>query len=157
MSVELVKQYFKKEFGLDNIVKETDQSSATVAEAAKAIGTEECRIAKTLAFALENQVILIVVAGDARVDNKKYKQTFGFKAKMLPFNLTEELTGFAPGGVCPFGVKAGVDIYLDHSLKRFPSVFPAAGSGNSHVEMTMAELEHFIPFKEWVDVTKLPS
>jgi prolyl-tRNA editing enzyme YbaK/EbsC (Cys-tRNA(Pro) deacylase) len=156
MSVERVKEYFKKEFGREDIVQETKESSATVAEAAKAIGTEECRIAKTLAFALKDQVILLVVAGDARVDNKKFKETFGLKAKMLAFDLTEELTGFAPGGVCPFGVKEGVEIYLDDSLKRFPSVFPAAGSGHSHVEMTMAELEHFIHFKEWVDVTKLP-
>ena len=96
------------------------------------------------------------MAGDARVDNKKFKETFGLKAKMLAFDLTEELTGFAPGGVCPFGVIGGGEIYLDDSLKRFPSVFPAAGSGHSHVEMTMAELEHFIHFKEWVDVTKLP-
>ena len=156
MSIERVKEYFKKEFGREDLVVETEESSATVAEAAKAIGTEECRIAKTLAFAFKEQVILLVVAGDARVDNKKFKETFGIKAKMLAFDRTEELTGFAPGGVCPFGAKAGVKIYLDDSLQRFPSVFPAAGSDHSHVEMTMTELEHFIPYAGWVDVTKLP-
>lgn len=157
MSVERVKDYFKREFGEENIVRETQESSATVAEAAQAIGTEERRIAKTLSFFLGEEVILIVVAGDARVDNRKYKDTFGLKAKMLPFERTEELTGFAPGGVCPFGAKEGVRIYLDESMKRFPSVYPAAGSGNSHVHMTMTEMEHYIPFTAWVDVTKLPE
>lgn len=157
MAVQQVKQYFKDKFGLDDIVRETDASSATVAEAAAAIGTEERRIAKTLSFLLRDEVILIVVAGDARVDNRKYKDTFGQKATMLPFDQTEELTGHAPGGVCPFGVRDGVKIYLDESMKRFESVYPAAGSGNSHVHMTMAELEHYIPFEAWVDVTKLPE
>lgn len=157
MSVERVKEYFLREYGLDQIVQETEQSSGTVPEAARAIGTEECRIAKTLSFFVGESVVLVVVAGDARVDNRKYKDTFGTKAKMLPFERTEELTGHAAGGVCPFAVPEGVQVYLDESLRRFPSVYPAAGSANSHVEMTMSQLDQFIPHSRWVDVTKIPE
>lgn len=154
MSVELVRTYFRN-LGIEDIVVETEDSSATVAEAAKAIGTEEKRIAKTLSFVLGEETVLIVVAGDAKVDNRKYKETFQQKARMIDFARAEELTGFAPGGICPFGVRPGVKVYLDDSLKRFESVYPAAGSSNSHVHVTLPELERYSQFQGWVDVTKL--
>lgn len=154
MSVEHVKNYFKG-LGINDIVIETEESSATVAEAARAIRTDEQRIAKTLSFIQGEEVVLIVVAGDAKVENRKYKETFGMKAKMIDFSKAEELTGHAPGGICPFGVKDGVKIYLDDSLKRFDSVYPAAGSSNSHVHVTLPELESYSRSLGWVDVTKL--
>ena len=156
MSVTRVKAHFKA-LGINDIVVETDQPSGTVKEAAEAIGTEEQRIAKTLSFLLDDGVILIVVAGDAKVDNRKYKDTFGQKASMLRFEQAEELTGHAPGGICPFGVKEGVRIYLDESLRRFTSVYPAAGSANSHVHLTIPEMEKYCNPEKWVDVTKLPD
>lgn len=156
MSVERVKAHFK-ELGLNDIVVETAQSSGTVQEAAAAIGTEEQRIAKTLSFLQGDTAVLIVVAGDAKIDNRKYKDTFNQKASMIKFDQAEALTGHAPGGICPFGVKEGVHIYLDESLRRFASVYPAAGSSNSHVHLTIAELEKYCQPKGWVDVTKIPE
>lgn len=156
MSVEQVREYFRKQ-GIEDIVVETKAPSATVAEAAQAIGTEERRIGKTLSFVQGEDTVLIVVAGDAKVDNRKYKDTFNQKAKMIDFSKAEELIGHAPGGICPFGVKEGVKVFLDESLKRFESVYPAAGSSNSHVHVTLPELERFSQSLGWVDVTKLPA
>ncbi|MFZ2256829.1 MAG: YbaK/EbsC family protein [Clostridiaceae bacterium] len=156
MSVERVKSHFKA-LGLDDIVIETAQSSGTVQEAALAIGTQECRIAKTLSFLQGETAVLVVVAGDAKVDNRKYKDAFNQKASMIKFDQAEELTGHAPGGICPFGVNEGVLIYLDESLRRFDSVYPAAGSSNSHVHLTIEELEKYCPTQGWVDVTKVPE
>lgn len=155
MSAEKVKAYFR-ELGIKDIVVETEESSATVQKAAQAIGTEEQRIGKTLSFIQGEDTVLIVVAGDAKVDNRKYKERFNLKAKMVAFDKAEELTGHAPGGICPFAVKSGVKVYLDESLKRFESVYPAAGSSNSHVHVTLPELERYSRSLGWVDVTKLP-
>lgn len=156
MSVEQVKAHFET-LGLKNIVVETSESSGTVQEAAAAIGTQEQRIAKTLSFIQGEAAVLIVVAGDAKVDNRKYKDTFNQKAKMIRFDEAEELIGHAPGGICPFGVKEGVRIYLDESLRRFTSVYPAAGSANSHVHLTIEELEKYCNLEGWVDVTVIPE
>lgn len=153
MSVERVREYFK-ECGIEDRIQEFDVSSATVALAAKALNCEESRIAKTLSFHLGEKVILVVTAGDVKIDNKKYKSQFGAKAKMLSFDEAESLIGHAVGGVCPFAVNPGVEIYLDVSLKRFETVFPACGSSNSAVEMTVEELEQYSGTKEWVDVCK---
>ena len=151
MSVEKVKAYLKK-YGLDGRVIELNASSATVALAAEALGCEPCRIAKTLSFLAEKPV-LIVAAGDARIDNTKFKARFGVKAKMLSPENVETLIGHAVGGVCPFAVNDGVEIYLDESLRRFETVFPACGSGSSAIEMTCAELEN-VTKAAWVDVCK---
>ncbi len=141
-------------YGFENKIKEFTVSSATVELAAKALGTEEKRIAKTLSFMLPDGVILIVAAGDAKVDNRKFKDKFSTKAKMLPFESVEELVGHGVGGVCPFGVNEGVRVYLDESLKRFDIVYPAAGTAASAVELTISELELASECVEWVDVTK---
>ena len=122
--------------------------------AAQAAGVEPKRIAKTLSFLVGDSCILIVAAGDARVDNKKYKERFGVKAKMLAHDDVPEYIGHAVGGVCPFAVKEGVKVYLDESLKRFETVFPAAGSANSAIELTIPELEQYSKFDGWVDVCK---
>lgn len=156
MSVEQVKTYLK-ELGSDAPVIETSEPSGTVAQAARAIGTQERRIAKTLAFLMAQGPALIVVAGDAKIDNRKYKTAFAQKATMIPSLQTEDVIGHAPGGVCPFAVKPGVRIYLDESLKRFSSVYPAAGSANSHVHLTIAQLEELTRYDGWVDVTRLPD
>ena len=128
-----------------------------MAEAAKAVGTEERRIAKTLSFMLDDGPILVVAAGDAKVDNKKYKSTFHKKASLLKVDELTELVGHPVGGVCPFGINEGVRVYLDQSLRRFPSVFPACGSANSAIELTIPELEIYSRFEEWVDVCKIPE
>lgn len=146
-----------KKYGLEGKVREFEVSSATVALAAEAVGVEPCRIAKTLSFLVEEQVILIVAAGDARIDNKKYKETFHAKAKMLTPEQAVEMIGHAVGGVCPFGVQPGVKVYLDDSLKRFESVYPAVGSSNSAVELTIPELEKCSEAVGWVDVSKEPE
>ena len=135
--------------------KELPTSSATVALAAQALGCAPQRIAKTLSFLVEEKAILIVTAGDMKIDNSKYKKQFGTKAKMLSPDQVTELIGHAVGGVCPFGVKEGVRVYLDESLKRFETVFPACGSGNSAIELTIPELEKYSGFESWVDVCKL--
>lgn len=153
MAIDKVKKYFQQ-WGIDGRIQEFDVSSATVALAAEALRCEECRIAKTLSFHVDDQVVLIVTAGDARVDNKKYKACFGKKAKMLAFDEAEPLIGHAVGGVCPFAVNEGVRVYLDESLKRFETVFPACGSSNSAIELTIPELEQYSDFEKWVDVCK---
>lgn len=151
MAVEKVKAFFE-DTGLKVI--ELPESSATVQLAAEALGTEPDEIAKTLSFLIDDQPILIVIAGLGRVDNHKYKETFHKKAAMIPPDKVEEYIGHAPGGVCPFAVNPGVRVYLDESLKRHEVVYPAAGSSNSAVKMTIAELEKYSGFEDWVDVTK---
>ena len=153
MSIEKVKAYFA-EYGMEERILEFPVSSATVELAAQALNCEPKRIAKTLSFRVGEQAILVVAAGDARVDNAKYKNRFGVKAKMLSHEEAAEMIGHAVGGVCPFAVKEGVAVYLDESLKRFPTVFPAAGSSNSAIELTIAELETYSRFTAWVDVCK---
>jgi len=153
MSIEKVKAYFDQ-YGIADRVREFDVSSATVELAAKAFNCEPCRIAKTLSFMAGGHAILIVMAGDAKIDNPKYKAQFGAKAKMLTPDEAESLVGHAVGGVCPFAVNQGVDIYLDDSLKRFETIFPACGSSNSAIELTIAELEKYSGFAAWVDVCK---
>lgn len=153
MSIELVRAYFRS-YGIENRIQELDHSSATVALAAEALGTEPCRIAKTLSFLVGGSPILIVAAGDARIDNAKYKAFFGAKAKMLSPEEAVELVGHAVGGVCPFAVKPGVTVYLDQSLRRFSTVFPACGSANSAIELTIPDLEQYSGYKEWVDICK---
>ena len=155
MSIEKVRNYFKTK-GFENRILEFDVSSATVDLAAQALGCEGCRIAKTLSFHVDERVVLIVAAGDVKIDNPKYKAEFHTKAKMLSFDEAENLIGHAVGGVCPFAVNEGVEVYLDESLKRFETVFPACGSSNSAIELTIAELEELSSFIKWVDVTKLP-
>ncbi len=156
MSIEKVRKYFST-LGIEDRILEFDVSSATVELAAKALNTEGKRIAKTLSFLVGERAVLVVAAGDAKIDNKKYKAFFHTKAKMLSPEQVTELIGHAVGGVCPFAVKSGVDVYLDESLKRFETVFPACGSSNSAVELTIPELEKYSGFKEWIDVCKLPE
>ena len=154
MSIDKVKQYFSQ-FSMEDRILEFEVSSATVALAAQALNCEECRIAKTLSFHVEDDVILIVTAGDTKIDNAKYKSFFKAKAKMLSFDEAETLIGHAVGGVCPFAVNSGVKIYLDESLKRFETVFPACGSSNSAIEFSMEELEKYSNFIQWIDVCKI--
>ncbi|MCL2186960.1 MAG: YbaK/EbsC family protein [Treponema sp.] len=135
MSIDKVKSYFEK-YNMENRIREFEVSSATVELAAAALKCEPKRIAKTLSFIVDKQVILIVTAGDVKIDNIKYKTQFGKKAKMLEIDKTENLVGHAIGGICPFAVKEGVIIYLDKSLKRFETIFPACGSNNSCIELT---------------------
>lgn len=153
MSIERVKEYLHR-WGADTRVRELDASSATVELAAQALGCEPDRIAKTLSFRVGEGSILVVAAGDAKIDNVKYKARFGVKAKMLAFDEVEETIGHAVGGVCPFAVNEGVAVYLDESLKRFETVFPACGSDNSAIELTLAELEQYAEADGWVDVCK---
>ena len=153
MAIEAVKKFFT-EFGIADRVIEFDVSSATVELAAQAVGCEPCRIAKTLSFMVDGSAILIVTAGDARIDNPKYKAQFGVKATMLSPADAEALVGHAVGGVCPFAIKEGVAVYLDESLRRFETVFPACGSGNSAIELTIPELEKYSGYTAWVDVCK---
>jgi prolyl-tRNA editing enzyme YbaK/EbsC (Cys-tRNA(Pro) deacylase) len=153
MAIEKVKEYFRT-FGIEDRVQELAESSATVELAAQALGCEPCRIAKTLSFLVDGGPILIVTAGDAKVDNHKYKAQFGTKAKMLTPEEAETLVGHAVGGVCPFAVNEGVTVYLDKSLKRFETVFPACGSSNSAIELTIPELEKYSSFAAWIDVCK---
>jgi len=153
MALEKVISYFDS-LGLKERVKVFEQSSATVELAALAVGCEPAHIAKTLSFLQGDKAILIVTAGDARIDNKKYKSLFHQKAKMIPWDVVENYIGHAPGGVCPFEVKKDVETYLDVSLKRFETVYPAPGSDNSAVELSIAELEKYSGSKEWIDVCK---
>ncbi len=154
MSIEKVKAHFKQ-FNRENDVMEFDTSSATVEQAAETIGVIPARIAKTLSFRGEgDKAILIVAAGDAKIDNKKFRNTFGFKARMLTPDEVLEQTGHAIGGVCPFGLKNELEVYLDVSLKRFKTVFPACGSSNSAIELTIDELVQYSFSSEWVDVCK---
>jgi len=156
MSIEKVRAFFAGRNMADRIL-EFDQSSATVELAAQALGCEGKRIAKTMSFMVSGEPILIVLAGDARIDNPKYKARFSTKAKMLSHEEAAELIGHAVGGVCPFAVNEGVKVYLDESLKRFETVFPACGSSNSAIELTVPELEEYSGYVEWVDVSKLPE
>ena len=153
MAIEKVRAYFKT-FGIEDRILEFDVSSATVELAAQAVGCEPAHIAKTLSFDLQGTPLLIVAAGDAKVDNKKYKACFGTKAKMLTPDQAETLVGHAVGGVCPFAVNDGVRICLDESLKRFATIFPACGSSNSAIELTIPELEKYSGSTDWVDVCK---
>ena len=153
MSIQRVRAFFR-ERGMEDRVREFDSSSATVPLAALALGVEEARIAKTLSFRVQEDAVLIVMAGDARVDNPKYKARFGTKAKMLGHDEAAAVVGHAVGGVCPFAVNDGVQVYLDESLRRFATVFPACGSANSAIELTVAELEECAKPLGWVDVCK---
>ena len=144
-------------FGLEGKIKLFEVSSATVALAAEAVGTEPERIAKSLSFLQGDVPVLVIAAGDAKVDNRKYKDTFHTKAKMIGFDAVESLVGHAPGGVCPFGVNEGVKVYLDESLRRFDIVYPAAGTSNSAVELTVSELERASLAEGWVDVCTIPE
>ncbi|HIV50623.1 MAG TPA: YbaK/EbsC family protein [Candidatus Faecalibacterium intestinipullorum] len=153
MSIEKVKDYFRQ-YGMEGRVLEFPVSSATVELAAQALGCEPGRIAKTLSFLVGARAVLIVAAGDAKVDNHKYKAQFGVKAKMLSADEVTELVGHAVGGVCPFAVNEGVTVYLDESLKRFDTVYPACGSSNSAIELTIPELERYSGFAGWIDVCK---
>lgn len=153
MAIEKVKDFFAK-FGMENRIQQFEVSSATVELAAQALNCEPRRIAKTLSFITEKGTILVVTAGDAKVDNSKYKAQFNEKAKMISFDNVERLVGHAVGGVCPFAINDDVDVYLDVSLKRFQTVFPACGSSNSAIELTLKELEAFSNPICWVDVCK---
>jgi prolyl-tRNA editing enzyme YbaK/EbsC (Cys-tRNA(Pro) deacylase) len=153
MAIERVKAYFAQH-GMEHRVREFEVSSATVELAAAALGCDGCRIAKSLSFMVDGKAVLIVAAGDAKVDNGRYKAQFGTKAKMLTPDEAVELLGHAVGGVCPFALNEGVTVYLDESLKRFPTVFPACGSSNSAIELTIAELEQHSGYIAWVDVCK---
>ena len=153
MSIDKVRNYFK-EHNIEKNIIELSTSTATVKEAAESLGTEECRIAKTLSFIVEDKPILIVVAGDAKIDNSKYKGYFHNKAKMIPFEEVNNLIGHNPGGVCPFAINEGVTVYLDDSLKRFDYVYPACGSSNSAIKLTIEELEKYSNYNSWIDVCK---
>lgn len=154
MSIEKARAYLDAK-GYGDKIREFSVSSATVALAAEALGCEQQRIAKTLSFSIDGTPILIVTAGDIRIDNTKYKAQFGTKAKMLAYDEVETKIGHAVGGVCPFGVNSEVEVYLDESLKRFDTVFPACGSENSAIELSIKELEALSGYKHWVDVGKL--
>lgn len=153
MAIDSVKAYFAR-FGMGDRVRVFDVSSATVELAAHALHTSPCRIAKTLAFMVKGRPVLIVAAGDAKIDNTRYKAQFGAKAAMLPPDQVAALVGHTVGGVCPFCVNSGVTVYLDASLKRFDTVFPACGSASSAIELSIPELEEHSGFSAWVDVCK---
>ena len=153
MSIEKVKNYFKN-FGIEDRIIEFDTSSATVELAAASLHCQPERIAKSLSFMLKDKIVIVVTVGDVKVDNKKFKNIFGTKAKMIDKDKVEDLIGHEVGGVCPFAIKDGIDVYLDESLKRFETVFPACGSSNSAIEVTLDELEKYSKYKEWIDVTK---
>ena len=156
MSIEKVRDYMKN-FGMEEKILEFPVSSATVELAAKALNTEGKRIAKSLSFLVNEKAVMIVTAGDGRIDNKKYKAEFSCKAKMLTPEQVDEMIGHSIGGVCPFAVNTGVEVYLDESLKRFETVFPACGSSNSAIELTIPKLEELSGFIKWVDICKLPE
>lgn len=156
MSIEKVRDYFK-ELGIEDRIIEFSVSSATVALAAEALGCKPEYIAKSLTFKSEDSAIMVVAAGDARVDNRKFKETFGIKAKMLTADEAVTLIGHAVGGVCPFAVNCGIKIYLDESLRRFDYVYPACGSSNSAIKLSLDELISFSKADGWCDVCKLPE
>lgn len=155
MAIEKVRAYFEEK-GIAERIQEFEVSSATVELAAKALNCEGCRIAKSISLHGADSPVLVIAAGDAKIDNSKYKATFGIKAKMLAFDEVEALIGHAVGGVCPFAVNEGVKTYLDMSLQRFETVFPACGSSNSAIELNLNELEEYSNSLGWVDVCKLP-
>ena len=154
MAIERVRDYFKQ-YDMEGRIIELAESSATVELAAHALGCEPARIAKSLSFMVNDAPVLVICAGDVKIDNAKYKAKFETKAKMLTAEQVETLIGHAVGGVCPFGINEGVDVYLDESLKRFTTVFPACGSGNSAIELTIPEMEQYSGYAEWVDVCKI--
>ena len=156
MSIEKGRAYFRA-LGMEARVREFDVSSATVELAAQALGVEGARIAKTLSFKTETGCMLILAAGDARIDNHKFRDRFHFKARMLSSEEVPELVGHPVGGVCPFGCNEGIPVYLDESLKRFTTVFPAVGSPSSAIELDLDELFRYSKALEWVDVCKLPE
>lgn len=156
MSIEKGRAYFRQ-FGMEGRVREFDVSSATVELAALALGVDGARIAKTLSFKKDDSCILILAAGDARIDNHKFKEKFHMKAKMLAPDEVLSIVGHPVGGVCPFGISDGIDVYLDESLKRFETVFPAVGSANSAIELNLDELYKYSNAIEWIDVCKLPE
>ena len=156
MSIEKGRAYFRQ-LGMEDRVREFDVSSATVELAALALGVEGARIAKTLSFKKDDSCILILAAGDARIDNHKFKDKFHMKAKMLAPEEVLSIVGHPVGGVCPFGINDGIDVYLDESLKRFETVFPAVGSANSAIELDLDELYKYSNAIEWIDVCKLPE
>ena len=156
MSLEKAKAYLAEKGYADHVI-ELEDSSATVQLAAQALGVEPGMIAKTMSFLIGEEAILILTEGTARVDNRKYKDTFHMKAKMIPFEEVEKWIGHAPGGVCPFGIKEGVKVYLDESLKQFDTVYPTAGNDHSAVKLTIAELEEVAGAVGWVDVCKEPA
>lgn len=153
MAFERAKKHLQK-FNLDDKIKEFTVSSATVKEAAQALNCMEGEIAKTLSFSVSDKPILIVVAGDKKIDNSKFKTFFHTKAKMIPYEDVENLIGHNVGGVCPFGINEGVDVYLDISLKEHSIIYPACGSSNSAVQLTISELEDSSNYREWIDVCK---
>ena len=153
MSFSKAKEYLQK-YNLQERIMEFETSSATVDMAAEAIGCTNGEIAKSLSFVVDEKPILVIVAGDKKIDNPKFKAEFHTKAKMLPFDDVERLIGHAVGGVCPFGINENVDIYLDVSLKKYDTVYPACGSSNSAVKLKLNELEQIIPYNKWVDVCK---
>lgn len=156
MSIETAREHLKK-WNKDQDIIELNESSATVALAAKALGTQEERIAKTLSFILEDKPILVIAAGDAKVQNRKYRDCFGSKARMISHQDVNTLIGHEPGGVCPFGIKDTVRVYLDVSLKRFDLVYPACGSSNSAIPLSLDELEEISGADSWVDVCIIPD
>ncbi len=156
MSIESVRAFFREK-GMEERVLEFTVSSATVELAAQALGVEGARIAKTLSFKTEDGCMLILAAGDARIDNHKFKSKFHFKARMLSAEEVQELVGHPVGGVCPFGCNEGIPVYLDESLKRFTTVFPAVGSASSAIELDLDELYRYSKALEWIDVCKLPE
>ncbi len=156
MSIEKGRAYFRA-LGMEDRVMEFELSSATVELAAKAVGVEGARIAKTLSFKKGESCILILAAGDARIDNRKFKDYFHMKAKMPTPEEVLEIVGHPVGGVCPFGINEGIDVYLDESLRRFDTVFPAVGSGNSAIELNMEELFEYSKALAWIDVCKIPE
>ena len=153
MAIDRVREYFKK-FGKDQDILEFKVSSATVGDAAVAIGCDEAHIAKTMSFIVLDKPILIVLAGDRKIDNSKFKQVIKRKAKMIPMDDLGDLIGHEAGGVCPFGINDGVKVYLDESLKRFEFVYPACGSSNSAIKLTISELEKYANADSWIDVSK---
>lgn len=154
MTLESAKKHLEK-YNKSKDIKILDVSSATVELAALALNCEPERIAKTLSFLVNENPVLIVTAGDTKIDNSKYKSQFGTKAKMIPSETLIDIVGHEPGGVCPFGIKENVKVYLDNSLKRFETVFPACGSANSAIELTIPEIEELSNYLEWIDVSKL--
>ena len=156
MSIEKGRAYFRQ-FGMEDRVREFEVSSATVELAALALGVEGARIAKTLSFKKDDSCILILAAGDARIDNHKFKEKFRMKAKMLSPDEVLTLVGHPVGGVCPFGINDGIEVYLDESLRRFETVFPAVGSASSAIELDLDELFKYSNALEWIDVCKLPE
>ncbi len=154
MSFEKAKKYLEEKGFIDNII-ELEDSSATVELAAQALGVEPGMIAKTMSFLQGEKPVLILTEGAARIDNRKYKDTFGIKAKMIPFDEVEQIIGHAPGGVCPFGINEDIEVYLDESLKQYDTVYPAAGNDHSAVKLTIAELEQATDYIKWIDVCKI--